>query len=146
MKYIFTALSIILILAGFIFAEDLHFETDTDKIIVDNNNKMILPLKMITGEHQHLNREPEIGFALIDTACALIYTGFRVENDTKSDESYFSGDEIFQLFFKFTGATRPDSCVVKGEISYVHCSETEGWCKRSVQPVEVTIYLDGVRR
>ncbi|MGD9897579.1 MAG: hypothetical protein AB7T22_00495 [Calditrichaceae bacterium] len=145
MKFKPTAAIFVLLLIGINYAEDLHFEINTDRITADNDSNIVVPLKMIAGDDQHLNREPEIDFALTDTARAFVYLGFSVENDTNSDDSYYSGDEIFLLVFKCTGASRHDSCLVKGEISYVHCSETEGWCKRSVQPIEMIIYSDVVR-
>ena len=87
----------------------------------------------------HVNTVPPIAFVL-DSSSSVSLAGKLTFPTVRVDTSVYldTAGEIKQPF-AVARTLKPGPLMLKGTLTYFYCSDSEGWCSRFKQPIEVMI-------
>ncbi len=57
----------------------------------------------------------------------------------KNEKDYLDITKPVEFSVRPMKGTKPGKRILKGKLNYFYCSDSEGWCNRFTQPVEVNI-------
>ncbi|MBI2427270.1 MAG: hypothetical protein HYV29_00455 [Ignavibacteriales bacterium] len=92
------------------------FFTPNDGIHI--NTEPMFELKLDKDSHFEISGEPRYG---------------------KNEKGYLDITKPIEFSIKTKNGIQPGTYPFKGNLFYFYCSDTEGWCNRFKQPVELTI-------
>jgi hypothetical protein len=85
----------------------------------------------------HINGEPPAHIVLEDTVLLLLADD--VEQDVDEETEYIDERVPVRQGFSVSDKAPPGMHTLGGSVVYYYCSDEEGWCRKFIQPLEITL-------
>ena len=118
--------------------EYVRFDARLSKVTLAPGARAKIIFTLTPAEGIHINAEPPPAFTLDSMSIATLVGAPSMEKDNRG---YLAKDAPLRqsLVIAKNTATGPGS--LRGELVYYYCSDTQGWCMRYRQPVELTLTI-----
>ena len=87
----------------------------------------------------HVNADPPVEFRFDSTSEVVLQGTPRLVVDKRT--GYLSTAAQVKQGFLVPRTVKPGTQQLKGVITYYYCSDTEGWCTKFTQPVELSLTI-----
>jgi hypothetical protein len=84
----------------------------------------------------HINTDPAIAFTF-DSSSSIRFVGI-TSLPKAAKTGYLDPSKPVRCTFVVNKSTKRGKHTLKGTVQYYFCSDTEGWCNRFSQPIELT--------
>ncbi len=98
-----------------------------------------LRIAFAPAEGIHITATPAVEFQP-DSACVFVKKGRAAQHPDTITGFLSTGTPVLQAFGVAAG-TPPGRHVLRGSVVYFYCSDTEGWCMRYRQRIELPITI-----
>jgi hypothetical protein len=93
------------------------------------------------AEDIHIVASPAVQLNIRSTRTIALSGAVRQMVDTQT--GFLSTQSAVTRRFAVAKRARPGTYTVQGSVVYYYCSESEGWCRKFVQPVEISFTISG---
>ncbi len=112
-----------------------------DSVEAGGRGRILLAFSPADGIH--VTVDPTMEVSLKKNRVFTIQGDPEVSIDKES--GFLSSSHPVEQRFSISPSTKPGMYSMKGTIVYYFCSDAEGWCRKFVQPISLTLHVVGKR-